>query len=174
MVEALDQFITIREPITLVVFAVCWIYGLVSLIRKKRPQAFAAMVVGAVFIASMFPFYWWITWRVRNDVHRFLAESNGPFVVFVEGTQAPVARVDSLIDVLRSVRPMPAHHSHPTYRVDIRVIDHTGGVLNLELGRDVDVPREYWVFQPDYATTSNNEVGRIVTPLFDSLGGAPK
>ena len=115
MVKAIDLFITIREPITLVVFLSCWIYALVNLIKKNKRHFLAAMVVGAVLLASMFPFYSWITWRVRNDIHSFLAEANGPFTVDVDDAQASVTRGDSVIAVLRTLRPVPAHHSHPTW-----------------------------------------------------------
>jgi len=37
----------------------------------------------------------------------------------------------------------------------------------LELGRDSDNAREYWVFIPGNAITSKNEIGRITTAAFD-------
>jgi hypothetical protein len=39
--------------------------------------------------------------------------------------------------------------------------------LILDLGRNSDLPNEYWVFSPVTGITSNNEIGRITTALFD-------
>jgi hypothetical protein len=49
-------------------------------------------------------------------------------------------------------------------RVDI---ESEKGNLTLELGRDSGYAQEYWVFYPKYHVTSNNEIGRVTTPVFD-------
>jgi hypothetical protein len=49
-------------------------------------------------------------------------------------------------------------------RVDIET---DKGTLTLQLGRDSGYAQEYWVFYPKYRITSNNEIGRVTTPLFD-------
>jgi len=35
------------------------------------------------------------------------------------------------------------------------------------LGRDSGYAQECWVFYPKYRITSNNEIGRVTTPVFD-------
>ena len=35
------------------------------------------------------------------------------------------------------------------------------------LGRDSGYAQEYWVFYPKHRITSNNEIGRVTTPVFD-------
>ena len=71
-----------------------------------------------------------------------------------------------ILSAIRTVTPYWAHHSHPTskIRVDVR---GPKGRLSLELGRDSDNAREYWVFIPGNAITSKNEIGRITTAAFD-------
>ena len=39
--------------------------------------------------------------------------------------------------------------------------------MTFELGRDSALPQEYWVFYPKYRVTSNYEIGRVTTPMFD-------
>jgi hypothetical protein len=78
----------------------------------------------------------------------------------------PVQNSDQILNMLRGLRDLPAHHSHPTkrIRIDINGSKH----LILELGRDSDNPQEYWVFYPRHLITRSNEIGRIITPLFDA------
>ena len=167
MLAALDQLITILAPITLVVFAAAWIYTLVSTIKKNRRGLIVGMAVGGVFILNIMTLASILTARARHDLIAFLDGKNGPFTAQV--AERPDEDPDSLLAVLRSVRSLSAHHSYATTALAIRVSDPRGRVVNLVLKRDSSRPREYWVFQADYRTTSNNEVGRVVTPLFDGF-----
>jgi hypothetical protein len=45
--------------------------------------------------------------------------------------------------------------------------NHAMQDLLLWVCRDSDNPREYWVYYPKYLITTYNEVGRLVTPIFD-------
>jgi hypothetical protein len=78
----------------------------------------------------------------------------------------PVQNGQEVLGVLRSLDDLPAHHSHPGRRITIEV--HGKSHFTLWLGRDSDNPREYWVFDPRHLITQNNEIGRIVTPVFDA------
>jgi hypothetical protein len=79
--------------------------------------------------------------------------------------QQKVKNPAEVIAALRELRDLPAHHSEPTHpiRLDIYGQSH----LALSLARDSGNPREYWVFCPRHLITRNNEVGRIITPVFD-------
>jgi hypothetical protein len=170
MLESLDRIITILEPIVLVVFFGIWIYCLVNFIRRRnRHKTIVAMIVGGGIILVMMMLTSIMTARARHDLLNFLDETNGPFTLSVQGRDVREVQADSLIGLLRAVRPMAAHHSHPTGLVAIRIINLSGRAMNLALGRDSGRRREYWVFQTDYATTSNNELGRVVTPLLDDF-----
>ena len=70
-----------------------------------------------------------------------------------------------ILNTLRQLRDLPAHHSSSTktFTIDIEGRTH----LKLALSRDSGNPREYWIFYPKYWITRQNEIGRVVTPIFD-------
>jgi hypothetical protein len=73
---------------------------------------------------------------------------------------------EEIVSVLRRVAPQWGHHSHPTRRIRVELTGTTGRLI-VELARDSGNPQEYWVFVPEHAITSNNEIGRVTTSLFD-------
>jgi hypothetical protein len=105
-----------------------------------------------------------ITTSVRGEVLGFLGGLSGHYTVCVD--RQPAAEADKIIVALKRVAPYSAHHSHPAkrIRVDIR---NGNQDLTLELGRDSQNPQEYWIFHPKYRVTSNNEIGRVTTSVFD-------
>jgi hypothetical protein len=72
---------------------------------------------------------------------------------------------DQVLTTLKSLHWIFPHHS--TRTIGVEISDQSHGLV-LWLCRDSGDPREYWVFYPKYRITSHNEVGRIVTPLFDA------
>ncbi len=78
----------------------------------------------------------------------------------------PVANSREVLSALKALDQLPAHHSSPTKRIAVEISDHSH--LVLWLGRDSSNPREYWVFYPRHFITRSNEIGRIITPLFDA------
>jgi hypothetical protein len=86
------------------------------------------------------------------------------YQVFINGTSVPNA--NDVLLTLKNLRWLRPHHSDPTKRIQVEIRkDFRHAVLSL--ARDSGNPQEYWVFYPKYYVTSRNEVGRIVTPLFD-------
>jgi len=71
-----------------------------------------------------------------------------------------------ILTALRKLDWLPAHHSSPTNRVSLQISG--GSQVTLQLARDSSNPREYWVFDPKHYVTRHNEIGRIITPLFDA------
>ena len=100
----------------------------------------------------------------REDALKFVRELSGHYSVCVN--ERPVADADRIISVLKTITPYWAHHSHPTKRIRVGVYTDRGNLI-LELRRDSGNPQEYWVFQPEYGVTSNNEIGRITSSVFD-------
>jgi hypothetical protein len=100
----------------------------------------------------------------RKEALTILGEWTEDLVVAVNDRTVSDNR--ELVSALRTVRPYWAHHSHPTSRVRVDVHGPRGHLV-LELGRDSDNPREYWVFIPGGRITSSNEIGRITTSAFD-------
>ena len=95
------------------------------------------------------------------DTLRLCSSSNS--TVHIDGRE--VANPAEVLNTLKQVHDLPAHHSSPTktFTVDIHGPKH----LILALSRDSGNPSEYWVFYPKYWITRHNEIGRIITPIFD-------
>jgi heme/copper-type cytochrome/quinol oxidase subunit 2 len=79
----------------------------------------------------------------------------------------PAQNSKEVISTLKTLHWIYPHHSHPTKRIDVQISDESR-CLVLRLGRDSDDPREYWVFYPKHYITSGNELGRVITPIFDN------
>ena len=105
-----------------------------------------------------------MTSYARHDALNFLQSLPQGYLVYVNGQQ--VAYPDEMILSLQQVAPYWAHHSHPTTRIRVDVHSNERN-LRLELGRDSDNPKEYWVFCSEHSVTSENEIGRITTSAFD-------
>lgn len=100
----------------------------------------------------------------QDEVLQLLQSLPANCVLSVDGHK--VQNPEEILNTLRAVRDLPAHHSSPTKRITVEISDHSHIVLSL--ARDSGNPREYWVFYPKYRITASNEIGRIITPLFDA------
>ena len=79
----------------------------------------------------------------------------------------PAENSGEILLVLKTLHWIFPHHSDPTRRIDIQIYDHSRHIT-LVLARDSGNPREYWVFYPKYYITTTNEIGRVVTTVFDA------
>lgn len=100
----------------------------------------------------------------RDEILDMLDALKGDYYISINGraTEAP----DEIVAALKKVDWLAAHHSSPTKRIIVEISD--GSHIVLELARDSNNPREYWVFYPKYYVTKSNEIGRIVTDLFNA------
>jgi hypothetical protein len=98
--------------------------------------------------------------EVLDTLHAF----DRDYRVFINGTS--VSNANDVLLTLKNLRWLPPHHSHPTKTIHVEIRQDSRHAV-LSLARDSGNPQEYWVFYPKYYVTSRNEVGRIVTPLFD-------
>jgi hypothetical protein len=101
---------------------------------------------------------------LRAEVIRFLKNITPEATVMVNGKT--IQNSQNVISEMAKLTKLAAHHSHPTIRIHAEVIDENRR-LRLELGRDSELPTEYWVFCPDYRFTKLNEIGRITTNFFN-------
>jgi hypothetical protein len=85
--------------------------------------------------------------------------------ISINATPAPNPK-DVLL-ALRALRTPSPYHSSPTKRINVEISEGSHHIV-LSLARDSGNPREYWVFYPKYYITRYNEIGRIVTPVFDN------
>jgi len=102
--------------------------------------------------------------RSRAEALGFLRDLSGNYKVYINSQ--PSHSPDKIVSALKATALQPAHHSHPTKMIRVDIESEQGN-LTLELGRDSGYAREYWVFYPKYRLTSNNEIGRVTTPVFD-------
>ena len=79
----------------------------------------------------------------------------------------PAPNPKDVLLALRASHWLSPHHSSPTKRINVEISDGSHHIV-LSLARDSGDPREYWVFYPKYCITRYNEIGRIVTPVFDN------
>jgi len=124
----------------------------------KSVSVFVISILVAITASSL------LTTYARRNTLGFLQKLSGNYIVYIN--QQPVDDSDRIISALKQIAPYWAHHSHPTKRIRVDIRSDTSG-LTLELGRDSDNPQEYWVFYSESGVTSNNEIGRITTPVFD-------
>ncbi len=105
-----------------------------------------------------------MTTSARAEVLKFIKGLSGHYTVSVNQDRA--ADAGEVVSALKGIASYWAHHSRPTRRIRVEIRSSQGD-LTLELGRDSGNPQEYWVFMPEHGVTSNNEIGRITTPVFD-------
>jgi hypothetical protein len=91
---------------------------------------------------------------------------SGNYKVYVNHEAVSDADAEKIVSALQQTSSVLGHHSHDTKRIRVDINSEKGNIT-LELGRDSQVPQEYWVFYPKYRVTSNYEIGRIRTPVFD-------
>ncbi len=152
-------------------FVVNW---LIYVVRKSRARRLAAAITPKLPLKSVLFFAVPVLSALcvgavsksigRNEIIQTLDSLSSAARVSIDGKAAD--KPGDILSVLKKTRWIYPHHSHPTKRINVEIADESQSLL-LSLGRDSDDPREYWVFYPKYWITSGNEVGRIVTPVFD-------
>jgi hypothetical protein len=139
-------------------------------------------------IALPFSFYYWSTYKSLKSLLFFVIPvvvgtgacetsqeiAHGQILDKFESLKADchlsingkaATKPEQILAALKTLDWLPAHHSSPTKTINVEISDHSRIVLRL--ARDSGNPREYWVYYPKYYITQWNEIGRIITPLFD-------
>lgn len=125
----------------------------------KSTLVFVTAIALAIILAEI------ISARSRTEALNFLQGLSGHYDVYIN--QRSISDSATVISALKALSPAVPHHSHPTNRIQVD-IQNEKGTLHLELRRDSDNLQEYWVYYPKYTVTSNNEIGRINTTVFDA------
>ncbi len=124
----------------------------------KSTLFFAGPIIIVIAIAEI------MASRSRVEALNFLRDLSGNYKVYVNSQ--PAHDPDKIVSALKATAPQLAQHSHPTKMIRVDIESEKGN-LTLELGRDSGYAQEYWVFYPKYRVTSNNEIGRVTTTVFD-------
>ncbi|HKP36510.1 MAG TPA: hypothetical protein VJT71_06600 [Pyrinomonadaceae bacterium] len=98
------------------------------------------------------------------QVQRLLQSAPSDSKVLVNGV--PAQNAPEMLKTLKELRDLPAHHSSPGHQISVDI--YGSSHIRLLLARDSSNPREYWVLYPKHFITRSNEIGRIITPLFDA------
>jgi hypothetical protein len=101
----------------------------------------------------------------REQVHNRINSLSPSYTVSVNG--AVVQNSKDALYALNDLHWEWGHHSHPTKKINVVISDQSNHIV-LTLARDSEYSREYWAFLPKCCITSAAEIGRIVTPVFDS------
>jgi hypothetical protein len=129
---------------------------------EKMPKKSITLFGGSIFLCLLISMVMsTIAQRSALDV---LSALTGPHVVTVNGSA--MANEGTIFADLKSVHTAMGHHSHPTkmFRVDVEA---GGKTVEFNLGRDSQVPQEYWVYVPNPEGRGITEIGRIVTSALD-------
>jgi len=172
--QARDKFFRRLIPLPFLAF----LFGIIFLARslagwwwktgRKTPLAWKifgifAIVCFVVPIQASFMVGGSMEKTLRAEVIRFLGNISSEATVMVNGQT--VQNPQDVISEVAKLTKLDAHHSHPTIRIHVDIINEDRR-LRLELGRDSELPTEYWIFCPDYRFTKMNEIGRITTDVF--------
>jgi len=170
--SALD---TIAYPIDLIPFIMgtVVVVNMAKYTKKKRfakenhiynPFPFRSFIcfVASIFIPIIFGYGMKST--ARAEVKAFLNNDSANVRVYIEGKH--IENTDQVITELKKIAPLKHQHTRTIKNINIEITIH-GETLRLVLGRDSRNNRKYWIFYPKYNYTSSNDIGRIITNLFD-------
>lgn len=129
---------------------------------KKR---FISFAVFAAIVGIMSLYNQWIVGVARSEAVAALRGN----ILSVEVNGKAVNYSDLLIADLRNMDTSPTryHHSHPDRPAYLVLLHTDKGDVRLRLDSDSDILKEYWVYYPDYQTTSYNDVGFVRTSAFE-------
>jgi hypothetical protein len=136
----------------------------------KEPRAFS--VIGLLFPISLV--VGWFAGLTSTSIAQFKAREffdsvSDKCVIAINGRS--VQDRDEILNVLKALGDLPAHHSSPTHRIAVELSDPPRQ-LSLWLARDSNNPHEYWVFSPSPSRFAlraelKKDIGHIVTTAFD-------
>lgn len=122
-------------------------------LKRRSVQIFAASIATAFLIASFADV------AARSELRGFL-QADRVTSIAVNGKQ--VADPKPILNAIRSMHAVMAHHSHPTTHISVELAN-AKGAMKVLLRRDSDEPQEYWVSYPGYPGAED----RIVTSVLD-------
>jgi hypothetical protein len=157
-VHLLDQFASVVIYISFVALP----FFLFSVATRRFLRVSASLFLGPILISFLATQI--IITIVRANALTLL---NGGEDAVVSINETTVADPAPILNALRSMALTSAHHLHTTNRLHV-VIRTKKGNLSLDLGRDSDRPREYWVFYPGYRSIRENDIARFVSNALDT------
>jgi len=135
-------------------------------IPVKSSLAFVGPVVIGLLCAGI------STYVGQYRLAEFLDSASPHCTVSIDGRVAP--NPAEVLDALRSIGDLPAHHSSPGSIFEV-VISDPPRRFALWVARDSSDPREYWVFFPSpsklaFRAALKTDIGHVKTSVFDGYG----
>ena len=139
--------------------------------NKRKPLITGGLLLAQVFATWIIAFglAWVLEVSARAELKKFLNNPN--IQVKLNGESITQEFTNQIINELKKVDNIMAHHSSPTENINIELISPSAN-FQLILSRDSEIPTEYWVYMNKYRVTSNNEIGRITSSIFDKTEGS--
>ena len=163
------------QPILIFIAMAGWALGVVGQISALRSRVPGSpRPISGKFIAGMLIFAGVIggEFAISGVIKSAALEEIGPKLFGnIESMSVDETQFDGsnmLLTDLRAMHDAPAHHSHPTRGFQVRLKTDRGPLI-LQLCRDSENSREYWVFYPEFYSTKSNEVGRVFTNALDGI-----
>ena len=105
----------------------------------------------------------------HSEVLQILQSVSDKCVVSINGKV--VQNRDEILNTLKGIENLPAHHSSPTRMIYVDISDQPHHLL-LWVARDSSDPHECWVFAPSPSTLAlraalKKDIGHIITSVFD-------
>jgi hypothetical protein len=109
------------------------------------------------------------TYIAQYRVAEFLDSLSPQYSILIDSKVVP--NRSEILDALRHVGDLPAHHSHPTRIFNVTISDPPRQLL-LWVARDSSDPHEYWVFFPSpsklaFRAKLKTDIGHVRTTVFD-------
>lgn len=175
--HTIDNLLNVSSPFAMIAAVLVWGWGAFAQMRRvdaqndreraKTTRSFLqAFVLFVAIIAFVILTSAWIAYEARQQL--FTALDEPILSVEVDGRLLP--EPEPFVDLLRHMNSSTYryHHSHPTQPMNVVLHTKTKDI-DLILARDSDLPNEYWVFDPTYKTTTQNDIGKVTTKLLDKL-----
>jgi hypothetical protein len=150
-------------------FAVNW---LIYVFKHKKRGSFPikSTLFFVIPVVLGFVTSWAGTCIAEGDVHQFLASLSPNYAISIDGR--PEQNRDEILATLKSAHSLIAHHSHPTHTIHVDISDPPRR-LSLQVARDSEDPREYWVFVASPSRFASRrdlkaDIGHVQTSVFDA------
>ena len=100
---------------------------------------------------------------VSIELKRFIKDNESQIQIKIDNQKCN--NPQPIIDELIKISSLGYHHSSPTRKLKIEILAN-GQSKQIVLGQDSQIKNEFWVFDTDFRTTSDNEIGKIKSNLF--------
>lgn len=105
--------------------------------------------------------------RAKNELINILTNEHVNLTII--GKQLTQKDELELLNILKTIKHIPAHHSHPTEELIIQ-LKFDNHMSNIYLNMDSERKDEYWVYWDKYTVSNSNEIGRIKNGTLKKYG----